>query len=125
MVNTLDDFKNWVTDNLGAAPRPVEAIVGFPALVWGVWVRNRRRQGWWMSAFGALGAAGVASALIQDVTLEEALQSTGYDVLIGGVLGVALITFDRLLTKGGGRRADPSANVDPERPEPKRFAPLM
>ena len=51
-------------DLLGAAPRPVEALVGFPALVWGVSSRRRRRQGWWMCAFGSLGAAGVTSSLI-------------------------------------------------------------
>lgn len=123
VVQTLTDLNDWIKELLGAAPRPVEAIVGFPALVWGVWVRNRRRQGWWMSAFGALGAAGVTSSLIAPGSLANSLQATGYGVLIGGLLGLVLILFDRLLTKGGGRRADSSADVD--RPEPRRFAPLL
>jgi hypothetical protein len=124
-VQNLDDFKASVTDLLGAAPRPVEALVGFPALVWGVAVRGRRRQGWWMCAFGALGAAGVTTSLIRsDVEFWSAMASTGYDVAIGLGIGLAVVFVDGLLT-GGGRRADATRDLVASRPEPDRFTPLI
>ena len=58
VVASVTDVKDSVNARLGAVPRPLEAFVGFPALVWGVAIRSRRRQGWWMCAFGGLGAAG-------------------------------------------------------------------
>jgi hypothetical protein len=126
VVENLDDFKAAVADLLGAAPRPVEALVGFPALVWGVSARRRRRQGWWMCAFGALGAAGVTSSLINPETdFGRAMASTGYDVAIGLAIGLVIVFADGLLTAGGGRRADATRDLDAERPEPPRFTPLL
>ena len=126
LVHNLDDLKASVSDLLGAAPRPVEAFVGFPALVWGVSSRRRRRQGWWMCAFGALGAAGVTSSLIYpDVTVGSAMASTAYDVVIGLLIGLLVVWVDGLLTGGGGRRADATGDLDADRPEPARFTPLL
>jgi hypothetical protein len=127
LVQNLEDFKGWVTDLLGAAPRPVEALVGFPALVWGVFARCRRRQGWWMCAFGALGAAGITSSLVYpDVGLGSAMASTAYDVAIGLGVGLLVVFVDGVLTTGGGgRRADATRDADSERPEPARFTPLL
>jgi hypothetical protein len=125
VVQNLADFKAAVSDLLGAAPRPVEALVGFPALVWGVAVRGRRRQGWWMCAFGALGAAGVTTSLIRpDVGFWSAMASTGYDVAIGLGIGLAVVFVDGLLT-GGGRRADATRDLVASRPEPARLTPLI
>ena len=42
----------WALETLHGAPRPVQALLGVPALVWGVHMRARRRQGWWVCAFG-------------------------------------------------------------------------
>jgi hypothetical protein len=126
LLRSLADFRDWISESIGASPRPIEALVGFPALVWGVAVRHQRRQGWWVCAFGALGAAGIVSSLIDPTTaLREAMLSTGYDVLLGAVIGLFVVGLDRLLTHGGGRRADATIDVDPERPEPPRFQPLL
>jgi len=125
LVQGLVDAKAWVSTNLGAVPRPIEALVAFPALVWGVAVRSRRRQGWWMCALGSLGAAGVATSLVQPrIGLGEGLTATGYDAVVGAVLGLLVVALDRLLTGAGGRRAQtiPAALA---RPEPARFAPLL
>ncbi len=126
VIASVDDFKGWIEGRLGAVPRPIEALVGFPALVWGVATRQRRRQGWWMCAFGGLGAAGVATSLIQPTaSLVDSAAATGYDLVIGAVLGWLLVLADRLLTGGGGRRARSIAPDLTERPEPRRFAPLL
>ena len=121
----LDEAQLWMVTRLGAVPRPIEALVGFPALVWGVAIRNRRRQGWWMCAFGTLGAAGVATSLIYSATpVAQSAIATGYDVAVGAVLGLVVVAVDRVVTGPGGRRAH-SAAGELERPEPPRFAPLL
>lgn len=125
VVGSLSDARGRITDWLGASPRAIEALVGFPATVWGVAVRNRRRQGWWMSAFGSLAAAGVATSLVRaSVDLDEAVAATGYNLLIGAVLGLLLVGVDRLLT-GTGRRTRLPGGVDARRREAGRFSRLM
>lgn len=125
VVSSLSGTKGSIRDWIGASPRPIEALVGFPAAVWGAAVRNRRRQGWWMSAFGALAAAGVATSLVQpSIPFHEAAEATGYNLLIGGALGLLLIGVDRLLT-GSGHRSRSVGGVGSERPEPARFARLV
>lgn len=126
LVQGLVDAKSWAVDHLGAAPRPIEALVGFPALVWGVTIRSQRRQGWWMCAFGALGAAGVATSFAeQRIGLGESLAATGYGVVIGTVLGLVIVAVDQLLTGPGDRRAQARDPQIAERPEPARFEPLL
>jgi hypothetical protein len=78
-----------------------------------------------MCAFGALGAGGVTSSLIQTTTLGESLASTGYSVLIGAVIGLVAVALDRVLTGGGGRKSDASDATEADRQEPARFAPLL
>lgn len=125
LLEGIRDLDRWISDTFGASPWPVEALVGFPLLVWGVTFRRRNRQGWWMCAFGALGAAGLTSSLIQTTTLGASLASTGYSVLIGAVIGLVAVGLDRVLTGGGGRKADASAAAQEHRQEPARFAPLL
>ncbi|MEJ7743182.1 MAG: hypothetical protein WKF73_11855 [Nocardioidaceae bacterium] len=125
VAESLGDFKASVADLVGAAPRPVEALVGFPALMWGVSIRHRRRQGWWMCAFGALGAAGIATALVQPETpLRDSLSASVYDVVIGAVLGIFLIAVDARVTSRRIGQVETDASHD-IRPEPSRLAPLL
>ena len=61
---TLDDAVRWSHHHLGAFPRPIVALLGVPALTWGTHMRARRRQGWWVCAFGVALTAPVAYALV-------------------------------------------------------------
>ena len=64
LVETLDDAVRWSHHHLGAFPRPIVALLGVPALTWGTHMRARRRQGWWVCAFGVALTAPVAYCLV-------------------------------------------------------------
>ena len=131
VTEAVESAVAWTTDRLGGGvPRPIEVLVGFPALVWGIWVRSSRRQGWWMCAFGTVGTATLATTLANpEVELEYAGLSTAYSVVLGLLLGLLVIRIDALLTRGrrrdAGRRARREGwEPDPLRPEPGRTTPL-
>jgi hypothetical protein len=133
LVTTLLDGVHWSRDNLGAFPRPIEAVLGVPALVWGTHMRARRRQGWWVCAFGVAGTAAVSDALVNpDITVLECALSVLYGLVVGLVIGYVVIRIDLALTgAGGGRRAVGRRGRRAEeaehavRPEPKRTDALL
>jgi hypothetical protein len=121
LVDTLDDWVRWSHHHLGAFPRPIIALLGVPAIAWGTHMRARRRQGWWVCAFGVALTAPVAYALVDPGrSIREVALATAYGVLIGLVIGAVLIGLDLRLSRGRGRRLaepDPTTAV---RPEPGR-----
>lgn len=131
LVSTLVDVVHWSRDHLGAFPRPIEAVLGVPALVWGTHMRARRRQGWWVCAFGVAGTAAVSDALVNpSISVLECALSVLYGLLVGLVIGFAVIRADLALTGGSrrgvdrrGRRAEEAARA--VRPEPKRTDALL
>ncbi|HYG94889.1 MAG TPA: hypothetical protein VD859_15025 [Nocardioides sp.] len=126
VVETLLDVVRWSRENLGAFPRPLEAVLGIPALAYGCHMRARRRQGWWVCAFGVAATSSVTTALVNPrVELAEIGLSVLYGLLVGLVIAWVLIRLDLALTgsRGRGRRsAELAAAV---RPEPPRTAPLL
>jgi len=133
LVTTLLDAVHWSRDNLGAFPRPIEAILGVPALVWGTHMRARRRQGWWVCAFGVAGTAAISDALVNPaISVTECALSVLYGLVVGLAIGYAVIRIDLALTgAGGGRRAVGRTGRRAEeaehavRPEPKRTDALL
>jgi hypothetical protein len=126
MLDTVQESLAAVRDTLGAIPRPVAALVGFPALAWGVSTRARRRQGWWPTAFGAAGLAVVATSLLDPRTSDvEAALETGYGIALGLLLGYVVIRADAFLTGTRGRRARRAEEAAAHRPEPRRTEPLL
>jgi hypothetical protein len=116
-----DRIRGW----LGVSPRLIEALVGFPATVLGVTVRRRERTGWWISAFGALAAAGIAASLVPaTLSLIDAAKATGYDLVIGSILGLALTGVARMFG-GARRRSALPVGVDVHRVEPSRLGHLL
>lgn len=126
LVEWIFDAVRWLRDSIGASPRPIIALLGIPALVWGTHMRARRRQGWWVCAFGVGATAPIAQALIDpSVAREEVGLAIGYGLLVGLVFGVLLIRADLALTgqRGrGARRAEEAAAI---RPEPARIEALL
>lgn len=126
LVEWAFDAIRWLRETIGASPRPIIALLGIPALVWGTHMRARRRQGWWVCAFGVGATAPIAQALIDPtVAREETGLAIGYGLLLGLVVGVLLIRADLALTgqRGrGARRAEEAAAI---RPEPARIEALL
>lgn len=126
MIATVEQTLTDLHDRFGALPRPIEFLLGFPALAWGVSTRARRRQGWWPCAFGAAGLAGIAVSLLEDdVSLVEASLTLGYGAALGLLLGYLVIRVDSFLSGNRGRRARRAEEATAHRPEPKRTAPLL
>jgi hypothetical protein len=133
LVRSLLDGVHWSRDNLGAFPRPIEAVLGVPALVWGTHMRARRRQGWWVCAFGVAGTAAVSDALVNpDISVIECALSVVYGLVVGLAVGYVIVRIDLALTGagGGGRAVDRRGRRAEEaehavRPEPKRTDALL
>lgn len=126
LVATLLDGVTWSRAHLGAFPRPIESVLGVPALAWGCHMRARRRQGWWVCAFGVAATAPVAQALLNPmVSLTESGLSVLYGVVVGLLIGFVLIRVDLRLTGPRGRRARRAEEEAAIRPEPRRTAALQ
>jgi hypothetical protein len=108
LVGSLRDGVVWLRDHLGGYPRPIEALLGIPALAWGTHMRARRRQGWWVCAFGVAATAPMASTYINpEVSVIEGVLSICYSLVVGVAVGYVVISVDLFLT-GGARRGSRS-----------------
>lgn len=126
MIASIDEAIARVREGAGAVPRPIEFLLGFPALAWGVSTRARRRQGWWACAFGAAGLAGVSTTLIStELDLQEAALGVAYGLVLGLFLGYLVIRVDTFLSGTRGARARRAEEAAAHRPEPARTAPLL
>ncbi len=126
VIDAVFDAVRWTRENLGAVPRPLQVLVGFPALVWGTHMRARRRQGWWVCVFGVAATASMAGSLVNpETSLVEALLIVAYSLPLGLVIGYGVIRLDLMLTGPRGARARRAEELTALRPEPRRFQPLL
>ena len=125
VVGSVLDFVDWTTDRIGAFPRPLVVFLGIPALLWGCFQRARRRQGWWVCAFGVTATVPLAQGLLEPhgSFLEAGLRVV-YALVPGLLLGYLLVRLDLALTAPRGRRGRRAEEADAHRPEPSRFAEL-
>lgn len=111
----------WLRHSIGGVPRPFEALIGFPALIVGVSLRSRYRQGWWVCVFAVVGTMTVVVSLVDPGAYPSYfLFSTLYSALIGIVLGL----LARWVVLRGSNRRSARAVEQPHRTEPARHAPL-
>jgi hypothetical protein len=126
LVGRIDDVVAWTHDHLGAVPRPRQFLIGFPALVWGCHMRARRRQGWWVCAFGVAGTTSVAAGLMHPhESLFEAALSVAYGMVLGLLIGYVVIRVDLAFTAPRGARGRRAEEATALRPEPSRMSPLL
>lgn len=126
LVAQLDLWVQWLDTTFGSAPRPIVALLGVPALVWGTHMRARRRQGWWVCAFGVGATVPMAQALLDPAAGRvEAALGLGYGLVVGLVLGALLVLADLALTGNRGRRGRRAETAGAVRPEPRRIEALL
>jgi hypothetical protein len=126
LVDGIDSSITWMRSNLGAVPRPLQALLGIPALAWGCHMRARRRQGWWVCAFGVAATTSVAAGLMHPhASLVESVLAVVYSVALGLVIGYVVIRVDLVLTAPHGARGRRAEEATALRPEPSRTTPLL
>ena len=126
LVEGIFDAVRWMRETVGASPRPIIALLGIPALMWGTHMRARRRQGWWVCAFGVGATAPIAQALTNpSVARGEIALAIGYGVVVGLVVGVVLIRVDLAVSGLRGRGARAAEEAAAIRPEPGRTEALL
>lgn len=126
LIESLLDVVRWSRAELGAFPRPIEAVLGVPAIAYGCHMRARRRQGWWVLVFGVAATSAVATSLGNPaITLREVGLSVLYGLLVGLVIAWFVVRLDLALTgtRGRGRRVAEQASA--VRPEPARTQALL
>lgn len=121
ITESIESAIFWLRNLIGGVPRPMEALIGFPAIIVGTSLRSQHRQGWWVSILGVFGTMTMTVALVNTGAYPSYfLMSTAYSLVIGIALGLGLRWFLVGRKRSGSKRA-----VDaPLRVEPQRFAPL-
>ena len=121
LVRLIDDSVIWMRTHIHGVPRPVEVFVGFPALIVGVSLRSRRREGWWIQVFAVIGTAVLTTSLVTPGAFPTYI---GYSTLYSAILGliVGLIIRHQVMKQRSARAA--RAIEELVRVEPPRFAPL-
>lgn len=121
VVDAIGQMVIWLRQNFGGVPRPVEVFIGFPALIVGVSIRSRHREGWWVLVFAVIGTAVVTTSLVTPSALPTYIGlSTLYSAFLGLVVG--LIARHFAMQERSSRAARAVERI--ERNEPPRTAPL-
>lgn len=121
LVDAFSQMIIWMRQNFEGVPRPVEVFIGFPALIVGVSLRSKRREGWWVQVFAVIGTAVLTTSLVTPGAFPTYIGlSTLYSAILG--LGVGLIARHYAMRQFAARAARAVEQV--VRVEPPRLAPL-
>jgi hypothetical protein len=125
VISAGHHLRDWTKSTFGAVPHPIVALLGYPALLWGVFMRARRRQGWWVTAFGVAATAPSASRLVSpEVGAQSVVLGALYSVVVGIVVGYVVIRVEQSFMGTHGSRARRDEEAVAHRPEPGRLRPL-
>lgn len=121
LVEAFRELVVWTRQTFHGVPRPVEVLIGFPALIVGVSLRSKRREGWWILVFAVIGTAVLTTSLVTPGAYPTYI---GLSTLYSSVLGliVGLVLRRQFLKEPSSRAARAIAPV--VRVEPPRFAAL-
>ena len=98
-------------------PRPVEVFIGFPALIVGVSMRSRNREGWWIMVFAVIGTGVLSTSLVSPRAFPSYIGlSTLYSSILGLVVGLVArrIAVPRPLARAA-RVVEPERRIEPPR----------
>ena len=107
----------WMRQTFGGVPRPVEVFIGFPALILGVSMRSRNREGWWILVFAVIGTGVLTTSLVSPGAFPSYIGlSTLYSSILGLVVGlVARSIFVRDRSSRAARAVEPERRIEPPR----------
>lgn len=121
VIDAIGQVVISLRQNFGGVPRPVEVFIGFPALILGVSIRSKHREGWWVLVFAVIGTAVVTTSLVTPGALPSYIAlSTLYSGILGLVVGLVARHF--VMRKRSSRASRAIESV--VRVEPPRSAPL-
>lgn len=122
ITDLVNQTITWTRETFGGVPRPVEVFIGFPALICGVSLRSKRREGWWVQVFAVIGTAVVATSLVTPSALPSYIAlSTWYSLLMGLIVGlVARYFVMRERSARAARAFEEAVRVEPPRTSPLR-----
>jgi len=121
LVRVLGDAVIWTRETFSGVPRPVQVFIGFPALILGVSMRSKRREGWWILVFAVVGTGVLTTSLVTPGAFPTYIgMSALYSSILG--LGVGLLLRGQVVKDRSARAARAIDEV--VRVEPPRFAPL-
>jgi hypothetical protein len=121
IVDGLSELVIWTRQNFEGVPRPVEVFIGFPALIVGISLRSKRREGWWVLVFAVIGTAVLSTSLVTPGAFPTYIGlSTLYSAIFGLIVG--LFARHYAMRQRSARAARAIEEI--VRVEPPRFAPL-
>jgi hypothetical protein len=92
-------------------------FIGFPALLVGVSMRSRNREGWWIMVFAVIGTGVLSTSLVSPGAFPSYIGlSTLYSSILG--LGVGLLArwiAIRDRSKRAARVVEPERRIEPPR----------
>ena len=117
ITDTISDLVIWMRQSFGGVPRPVEVFIGFPALLVGVSMRSRNREGWWIMVFAVIGTGVLTTSLVSPGAFPSYIGlSTLYSSILGLVVGlVARWIAVRDRSKRAARLVEPERRIEPPR----------
>ena len=121
LVEAFTDLVINTRETFHGVPRPIEVLIGFPALIVGVSLRSKRREGWWILVFAVIGTAVLTTSLVSPGAYPKYIGlSTLYSAVLGLIVG--LVLRRQFMKEPSSRAARAIAPV--VRVEPPRFAAL-
>ena len=117
ITDTISDLVIWMRQSFGGVPRPVEIFIGFPALIVGVSMRSRNREGWWILVFAVIGTGVLSTSLVSPGAFPSYIGlSTLYSSILGLVVGlVARSIAVRSPSSRSSRVVEPERRIEPPR----------
>ena len=117
ITDTISDLVIWMRRSFGGVPRPVEVFIGFPALLVGVSMRSRNREGWWIMVFAVIGTGVLTTSLVSPGAFPSYI---GLSTLYSSILGLAVGLVARWIavrdrSKRAARVVEPERRIEPPR----------
>ncbi|MEO3947250.1 DUF5693 family protein [Gorillibacterium sp. CAU 1737] len=103
-------FRSFLENTLGVRPRNKEFLIGHPLFILGayVWLRYRKPFGLWLFALGVIGQVDMVGTFthLHTPVFISAIR-VGYGLLLGAVIGFALVGLWNLAARGWRKWAEP------------------